>query len=409
MVLGTRQQIESRNPLAFLPKIIRACDTPPAQGEENNDTPASARHKRGCNCKKSHCLKKYCECYQAGVGCADGCRCEGCKNIYGRNEGNGDLDDKDQQIAAVETRPNINEGLIEVEFKQTSEHQNDQLCRELSPITPYLENSGHCRPNLEMRSTENLGSVVERRASILSESSSRILELLEETENFGNTNLPPCQALGKGIVTHLQHLSTEWEGQDELYTPTPSMRTDQCFAPVFSDAVMGKSTITDSLWRPHDYSSSSINSCMPGFGDSETNQSSLMQQGTPLVKYSSSLNQFQTPQDALTIPVTPLLSTMHASRPHYDVEELLEAQSHLWFSDYDDSPNVLREINTFSAPNIIRKTRSPQQKRIFSYQQNLKSSGSFSPGLGSRNGRKFILHALPSSAYSNTNMPRDNV
>ncbi len=31
------------------------------------DTPASARHKRGCNCKKSLCLKKYCECYQVGA------------------------------------------------------------------------------------------------------------------------------------------------------------------------------------------------------------------------------------------------------------------------------------------------------------------------------------------------------
>lgn len=32
--------------------------------EDTNKTPASARHKRGCNCKKSRCLKKYCECYQ---------------------------------------------------------------------------------------------------------------------------------------------------------------------------------------------------------------------------------------------------------------------------------------------------------------------------------------------------------
>lgn len=27
-------------------------------------TPASARHKRGCNCKRSKCTKKYCECFQ---------------------------------------------------------------------------------------------------------------------------------------------------------------------------------------------------------------------------------------------------------------------------------------------------------------------------------------------------------
>ncbi|XP_050246285.1 CRC domain-containing protein TSO1-like [Quercus robur] len=71
-VLDIRQQIESRNPLAFAPKEAG-----------NQNTPSSARHKRGCNCKKSKCLKKYCECYQANVGCSDGCRCEGCQNSFG--------------------------------------------------------------------------------------------------------------------------------------------------------------------------------------------------------------------------------------------------------------------------------------------------------------------------------------
>ncbi|KAK4388948.1 protein tesmin/TSO1-like CXC 2 [Sesamum angolense] len=34
---------------------------------------------------RSPCVsKKYCECYQSNVGCSDGCRCEGCKNVYGR-------------------------------------------------------------------------------------------------------------------------------------------------------------------------------------------------------------------------------------------------------------------------------------------------------------------------------------
>jgi hypothetical protein len=87
VVLATRKQIESRNPLAFAPKVIRNSDSVQETGDDASKTPASARHKRGCNCKKSNCLKKYCECYQGGVGCSINCRCEGCKNAFGRKDG----------------------------------------------------------------------------------------------------------------------------------------------------------------------------------------------------------------------------------------------------------------------------------------------------------------------------------
>ena len=39
------------------------------------------RHHRGCHCKRSGCLKNYCECYEAKVPCMAHCKCIGCKNV----------------------------------------------------------------------------------------------------------------------------------------------------------------------------------------------------------------------------------------------------------------------------------------------------------------------------------------
>lgn len=49
-------------------------------GFSNHIQQVSEKLKKGCNCKKSQCQKKYCECYEAGLKCEDYCKCEECKN-----------------------------------------------------------------------------------------------------------------------------------------------------------------------------------------------------------------------------------------------------------------------------------------------------------------------------------------
>ncbi|KAK4768958.1 hypothetical protein SAY86_027108 [Trapa natans] len=80
------EAILGRNPNAFKPKI----DSSPLRlrnhGDQVEAVQVVGKHNKGCQCKKTGCLKKYCECFQAGILCSDNCRCKDCRNYEGSEE-----------------------------------------------------------------------------------------------------------------------------------------------------------------------------------------------------------------------------------------------------------------------------------------------------------------------------------
>eukprot|EP00934_Nitzschia_sp_Nitz4_P003361 Nitzschia sp. Nitz4//scaffold50_size126154//80078//82475//NITZ4_003690-RA/size126154-augustus-gene-0.7-mRNA-1//1//CDS//3329553713//3351//frame0 len=66
------RNILSRNPQAFDTKFKKG---------HSSDVQSDLAHKVGCKCRRSACMKKYCECFAGNVKCTANCRCVGCKNV----------------------------------------------------------------------------------------------------------------------------------------------------------------------------------------------------------------------------------------------------------------------------------------------------------------------------------------
>ena len=66
-----QKEVLAKNPKAFFKKFKRV---------KSSSDSVGFLHSRGCKCRKTKCLKNYCECYSVGVACSVLCQCQGCQN-----------------------------------------------------------------------------------------------------------------------------------------------------------------------------------------------------------------------------------------------------------------------------------------------------------------------------------------
>jgi hypothetical protein len=82
------RSIVERNPAGFETKFDQnpsslttlGLNSAGLPGSLSSATSSNIAHKLGCKCRKSRCLKKYCECYHRSAKCSVNCRCIDCHN-----------------------------------------------------------------------------------------------------------------------------------------------------------------------------------------------------------------------------------------------------------------------------------------------------------------------------------------
>ncbi|GAU15107.1 hypothetical protein TSUD_08450, partial [Trifolium subterraneum] len=232
-VVETKHHIESRNPQAFAPKIVLcAADVPPNNMEDvNMTTPASARHKRGCNCKSfAMSANRFLFeniCHKANVGCSTGCRCDGCMNAFGKRE-----DFVAMELALSKERESniIEEGLDDtLHNKQKMVTIRTGLfhpANHLSPVTPLLE----CSDQGKQAAKSIVASASWTKSSKKSRSSLAHSESNNSQKNAPTgpsskdnewLDLPPYQLSNRCGIRQLSGGSLRWRGSSPI-TPNAS-------------------------------------------------------------------------------------------------------------------------------------------------------------------------------------------
>ncbi|KAE8726261.1 putative G-type lectin S-receptor-like serine/threonine-protein kinase [Hibiscus syriacus] len=291
------------------------------------------------------CLKKYCECYQANVGCSIGCRCEGCRNVYGKKE---DCCVTEEMIdrsggERLESR---------VIVKPKKDFLHSELCdpHRLTPLTPSFQCSDHGKK-------ASISRLLSRRCLPSPESDLTILSYAKSPRSPRNSD-----SNDMFLETNKEKLDSESYCEGISYNNAVVLADEFHHTPLpnHPSIVIGSSSS-----KARELTNLSRLQLDPRSG-SFTSGGSLCWHSSPIT------------------PISP-------SDENKNLQGLDSADGGLYDILEDDMPDILKDTSMAIKP---VKAGSPNGKRV-SPPHNLHQVGSSSSG-PLRSGRKFILKAVPS-------------